>query len=323
MSKILVTARAYSLQGEEAFKYLEDRGHEIIFNPFGEFNLPEEKMITLVSDVDAIIAGEDYITEKVINSAKRLKIISKVGIGLDRIDIPAATKRGIPVTNTPDANCQSVADLAFALLLSLARRVLEANGHLRDGRWKPLIGIELWQKTIGIIGLGRIGKAVALRAKGFDMDILAYDVVQDEVFSAANKIRYVSLNDLFRESDFISIHVPGSASTKYLIGADELEEMKSCALLINTSRGGVVDEKALYKALKDGTIAGAALDVFEKEPAMGNPLLELPNVVATPHMSSYSQESLGRMCLTSAENAVKVLTGEIPGTVVNPEVTQN
>ncbi|NOZ03778.1 MAG: phosphoglycerate dehydrogenase [FCB group bacterium] len=323
MSKILVTARAYSLQGEEAFKYLKDQGHEIIFNPFGEFNLPEEKIITLVPDVDAIIAGEDYITEKVINSAGQLKIISKVGIGLDRIDIPAATKRGIPVTNTPDANCQSVADLTFALLLSLARRVLEANGYLRAGEWKPLIGTELWKKTIGIIGLGRIGRAVARRAKGFDMEILAYDVVQDEVFSAANNIRYVSLDELFKESDFISIHVPGSASTKYLIGADELEKMKSCALLINTSRGGVVDEKALIQALKNGTIAGAALDVFEKEPAMGNPLLDLPNVVATPHMSSYSRESLGRMCMTSAENAVQVLKGEIPGTVVNPEVNQN
>ena len=320
MNKVLVTARAFSMQGEEAFDYLKDHDCDVLFNPLGEFNMPEEKIIPIISDFEVIIAGEDWITARVMDTAKQLKIISKVGIGLDRMDIPAATKRNIVVTNTPNANCQSVADLTFTLLLSLARRVIEANSYLLNGEWKPLIGTELWNKTIGIIGLGRIGKAVASRARGFDMNILAYDVYQDEEFAAEHGINYVTINDLLKNADFITIHVPGSASTKYLIGADELGKMRSTALLVNTSRGGTVDEKALYKALKDGIIAGTALDVYEQEPAMGNPLLDFPNVVATPHMSSYSRESLARMCFTAAENAVKIINGEKPEAVINPEI---
>ena len=322
MYKVLVMARAFSLQGEKALQSLKDQDCEVIVNPLGEFNVSEEKIIPLVKDVDAIVAGEDWITAGVMDAAKNLKIISKVGIGLDHVDIPAATKRGIPLTNTPAANYQSVADLTFGLLLSLSRRILESNTYLLNGTWKPLIGTEMWNKTMGIIGLGRIGKAVARRARGFDMNILAYDVYQDEEFAAEHGINYVTIDELLKNSDFITIHVPGLKETKYLIGAREFDLMKSGVFIANTARGGVVDEKALYAALKNGSIGGAALDVFEKEPAMGNPLLELPNVVATPHMSSYSQESLARMCMNSAENVITIMNGGKPESLINPEIYQ-
>ncbi|NOZ75653.1 MAG: phosphoglycerate dehydrogenase [FCB group bacterium] len=323
MHKVLVLARAFSLQGEEALQYFREQGYEVIMNPLGEFNLSEEKLIPLVEDVEAIVAGEDWITVAVIHAAKNLIIISKVGIGLDRVDIPAATKRGIPVTNTPAANYQSVADLTFGLLISLARRIPESSGFLLSGTWKPLIGTELWNKTIGIIGLGRIGKAVAKRARGFDMNILAYDLYQDHEFAIENDINYVAFDELLKNADFITIHVPGLKETKYLIGAREFGLMKSSVFIVNTARGGIVDEKALYIALKNGNIRGAGLDVYEKEPAMGNPLLELPNVVATPHMSSYSRESLARMCMSAAKNVITIINGKTPESLINPEIYQH
>jgi D-3-phosphoglycerate dehydrogenase len=276
-------------------------------------------------DADAIIVRAfGSITATIMDASPRLKLIGKHGVGFDNIDIKAATERGIPVVYTPFANTDAVADHTMGLMIALAKRIAEADRALKHGAsWGlryELIGTDVAGKTLGIIGLGRIGGAVAKRAGGFGMRILAYDPYAPKERAIALGAELVDLDTLLRSSDFVSIHVPLTEETRGLVGRRELSLMKRGAFLINTSRGGIVDEEALLEALSSGHLAGAALDVLEKEPPEPeNPLIKMENVIVTPHMAAHTKETLRKMAVTVAEDVVRVLRGERPLYLVNPE----
>lgn len=289
-------------------------------------NLTYNELIKKVRGVDAILCLlNDRIDAKVIANMDKCKVISNYAVGFNNIDIEEATKRGIIVTNTPGVLTDATADLTWALILAVTRRIVEADRFVRKGKfkgWAPmlLLGSELAGKTLGIIGAGRIGTAVGLRAKGFKMKVLYFNPNKNETLEEGVGAKKVSLETLLKNSDIVTIHVPLNPKTKHLIGAKELKLMKKGAYLINTSRGEVVDEKALIKALKTGKLAGAGLDVFEHEPFVPKELIELDNVVLTPHIGSATVEARTKMAIVAAENIVKVLSGKIPANVVNPEV---
>src|SRR5829696_6859122 len=249
-----------------------------------------------------------------------LKVIANMAVGYDNIDVEAATERGVLVTNTPEVLNETTADTAFMLLLA-ARRLGEAERLLRSGGWdawgpKQLTGPDVWGKRLGVIGFGRIGQALARRARGFDMDLVYHDQYRNEDAERELGARYLELDELLRTSDFISVHTPLTPETTHLIGAEELEKMKSEGVLANTSRGPVVDEAALTEALAEGRIFAAGLDVYEEEPEVHPKLLELENVVLAPHIGSASVETRDRMAALAAENIVAVLCGEEPKTPV-------
>jgi glyoxylate reductase len=253
-------------------------------------------------------------------------VVANCGAGYDHIDVAACTRRGILVTNTPEVLTDAAADLTFALLLAVARRVLEGERHIRQGlwhrwEWSLLWGAEVHHQTLGIYGLGRIGQAVARRARGFSMQIIYHDWQhKTESLERELEARFVDRETLLHQSDFLSLHVPLTPETHHLIGAPELAQMKPTAFLINTSRGPVVDEQALVQALQNGTIAGAALDVFESEPAVHPDLLKLANVVLTPHIGTATAETRLKMATLAAQNLLDALQGRRPPNVVNPEV---
>ncbi len=277
----------------------------------------EAEMLSLVPGMDAALVSIDPLTRRVIAAANKLKVISRTGVGYDAIDVPAATERGIYVTTTPGANETAVADYTWAMLMAVARKVVENDRNVREGKWQRVIGDDPSGKTIGIVGLGTIGKKGAKRAAGFDMRILAYDVFKDEAWAAANNVTYMALDDLLAEADFVTCHVPLMEATRNLIGEAQLRRMKPSAYLINTSRGGVIDEEALYQALNEGWIKGAGLDVFSQEPAWGNPLLTLDNVLLAPHVAGNSFGAQARMIEMAFDNVINVLKGEKPLFAVN------
>lgn len=322
MYKVLVTARMFGYLSDQSFDIFRQEGFELLPNPYRGKGLSEKELLGLIGGVDGLLTGVDKVTRKVIQSADKLKVISKFGAGVDNIDVGAATERGIIVTNTPATNSDAVADMAFALIFAVARRIPYACDKVRNGQWPLMVGVEVWNKTIGIIGLGQIGKRVAMRATGFNMEILTYEKFPDQEFIRENKIKLVPLNQLLRESDFVSIHVPLTHETENLIGPDQLEMMKPTAFLINTSRGRIVDEDALYAALKSGQIAGAAFDVLKEEPPRERRLLELENMVVTPHISFMTREAITHMEKLSAQNLIDVLRGDYPPHIVNREVLQ-
>lgn len=321
MFNVLVTARVFGSYSQEPFRILANGNCRIAPNPWPGQKLKEAEILSLVDEVDGIICGEDEITARVIAAAHQLKVISKFGVGVDKIDVAAATKRKIAVCNAPGANSNSVADLAFCLLLAVARKINLADKQVRTGVWQPVVGIELWNKIIGIIGLGKIGKAVARRAKGFQMRVLAYEPYPDKDFVQREKIELLSLTALLSQADFISLHLPANPATRGLIGAKELAVTKPGAILVNTARGDIVDEAALYTALKEGRLGGAGLDVFNIEPPdTSSPLFELPNVVVSPHSGAHTVEAINKMGIIAAQNVVNVLNGILPIAILNPEV---
>ena len=251
-----------------------------------------------------------------------LKVIANMAVGYDNIDVEAATERGIVVANTPEVLNETTADTAFMLLLAAARRLGEAERLLRSGGWdawgpKQLTGPDVWGKRLGVVGFGRIGQALARRARGFDMDLVYHDKYRNEEAERELGARYLELDELLQTSDFVSIHTPLTQETTHLIGADELKRMKPEAVLVNTSRGPVVDESALAEVLAEGRIFAAGLDVYEKEPEVHPKLLELENVVLAPHIGSASIETRDKMAALAAENLTAVLRGEEPKTPVN------
>jgi D-3-phosphoglycerate dehydrogenase len=274
-------------------------------------------MLKLIKDIDGIIIGIDELSAEIIEEANKLKVISKYGTGLDNIDINMATNKKIIVTSTPTANVDAVADLAFGLILSLARRIPEADKKTKSGKWGKIIGKAVWEKTLGVIGLGKIGRQVVKRAKGFEMNILAFDTVKDKKFVQKYGIKYVNLEKLLQKSDYVSIHIPLNNDTRNMISYKELEKMKKDAFLINTSRGGIVDEEDLYDALRNNKLRGAALDVYKNEPPRESPLKELDNVIMTPHIGAYTEEAIENMSIQAAQNVVDVLEGREPQNRVN------
>lgn len=313
---------------------LPERGLDIIKERFNtdvwsNYAPPPKKLILeKVAKVDALATLlSDKIDAEVFDAAPNLKIVSQLAVGFDNIDVKEATKRGIYVTNTPGILTNTTADYAWALLMAAARRVAEADKYVRDKKWKVgwhpamLQGRDIFGATLGIIGLGRIGAAIAKRAKGFNMKILYYDVVRRPEVEEKLGIMFRELMAILKESDFITINVPLLKSTHHLINEERLKQMKKTAILINNARGPVIDEKALYKALKEGWIAGAGLDVFEQEPTPAtNPLLTLDNIVVAPHISSSSFETRSKMAEMVAENLVSFLEGKTPPNLVNKDV---
>ena len=306
--KILITPRSFASFSDKPLKMLTERDYKIKRNNTGR-PYKKEEMLKFIRDIDGIIIGIDELSAEIIEKANALKVISKYGTGLDNIDINMATNKKIVVTNTPTANVDAVADLTFGLILSLARRIPEADKKTKSGRWEKIIGKSVWKKTVGIIGLGKIGRQVVKRARGFEMNILAFDIIKDKKFAQKYGIKYVNLEKLLRKSDYISIHIPLNDATRNMISYEELEKMKKDAFLINTSRGGIVDEEALYDALKNNKLRGAALDVYTNEPLRESPLKELDNVIMTPHIGAYTEEAIENMSIQAAQNLIDVLEG--------------
>lgn len=289
--------------------------------------VPREVLLRAVPEVDGILSLlTDRIDGELMDAAPRLKVVSNFAVGFDNIDVGAATKRGIVVTNTPEVLTETVADFAFCLILAAARRLVEADGYARAGKWKTwepmlLAGQDIHRATLGLIGLGRIGSAVARRAKGFEMRVLYYDVVRREDLEKSQGIEYCAFEEVLRTADVISVHVPLMESTRHLIGREQFALMKKTAVFVNTSRGPIVDQKALTEALQNRQIFAAGIDVFEQEPvSRDDPLLKLDNVVVVPHIASASVPTRVRMATLAAENLVAVLQGKTPPNPVNPEV---
>jgi phosphoglycerate dehydrogenase-like enzyme len=302
---------------------LRKAGVETVFN-LTHGHRSEDEMIRLLKDIDAAIVGLDPFTPKVLDASPRLKVISRSGVGYDDIDVPAATERGVAVCTTPGLNHNAVAEYAFALMLQCARKLLENLLEGRSGGWGWHQGRDLAKKTLGIVGLGAIGKQVAKRARAFEMRVLAYDVARDEQFAMQHGVNYVSLETLLQESDYVSVHLFLDAKSRHMINAERLALMKTTAYVINTSRGGVIDSVALYDALKERRIAGAALDVYEKEPLEADsPLRTLDNLYISPHCSGASDDPRNAQIVMAAENALRILRKEPPLYILNPEALKH
>ena len=288
------------------------------------------RVFDLIQDKDGLLSMiTDSVDGELMDRAPRLRMIANMAVGYNNIDVKAATARGIPVSNTPGVLTDATAELAFALILAAARRIADMDRLTRRGEfrfWAPMLflGTEVTGKTLGIVGLGRIGKAVARRARGFDMRVIYHNrerMGSDE--ERELQAEYLDMKRLLRESDFVSLHVPLTEETKYLIGEKELAMMKPTAFLINTSRGPVVDEKALVKVLRERKIGGAGLDVYENEPALAPGLTELDNVTLLPHVGSGTLETRTRMASLAVENLLAGLRGDVPPNILNPEVLKN
>ena len=298
---------------------------EIEVNPYDRA-LSKEEIIKGLKGKDGLLCLlTDSIDADVINSEPKLKMISSYAVGYNNIDVKAATKRGIPVSNTPGVLTDATSDMAWALLFSVARRIVEADKFTRAGKfkgWGPMLmhGQDVTNKTLGVVGAGRIGTAFALKSKGFNMNVLYVDEKKNETLEKEINAKKVTFDEILKKSDFLSLHVPLIPSTHHLIGEKELKMMKKNAVLINTSRGPVVDEQALVFALKEKQIFGAGLDVYEHEPEITEELKKLDNVVLQPHSSSATIETRTKMAVMAAENMVEGLKGEIPTNCVNKEV---
>ena len=287
---------------------------------------PDAQLKRHAREADALLTMvTDRIDAALIASAPKVRVISNLAVGLDNIDIAAATAAGIAVSHTPGVLTEATADLAFALLMAAARSISQGDREVRAGQWLTwgpavLLGDDVWGATLGIIGWGKIGRAMGRRGLGFDMRVLHSGRSTKDVEPVAGTAR-VSMKRLLQESDFVSLHLPLTAETRHLIGAKELARMKPGAILINTARGGIVDQRALYRALKSGHLGGAGLDVTDPEPmAHDDPLLKLPNVVVTPHIASATYTTRNRMADIATENIVAVLRGQLPPFCANPQV---
>jgi D-3-phosphoglycerate dehydrogenase len=318
--KILLTTTSFQDTPGTHHDLLASKGWEII-RARGPLN--EADSLALVGDIDGYICGDDAITRKVLEKARpKLKVLSKYGIGVDKIDVKSATEFGIPVLFTPGVNHTTVAEHTFLLLLALEKHLLFHCDSTRSGGWKRQTGHEIFEKTMGIIGLGRIGKEVAIRAKAFGMKVNAYDPYADTKFVADHGITQMkTVENLIRQSDVISLHLNLTAENRHLINAKTLQLFKKDAVLLNCSRGELVDTDAIAEALKSGQLGGYGTDVLDQEPPPADhPLLKLPNAIVTPHVGSRTYESVVRQATAAVENLILAMNGEKPIAQVNPEV---
>jgi phosphoglycerate dehydrogenase-like enzyme len=297
-------------------------GYEIVFNTQGR-TYSEDQLIAALPGVVATIAGTEPYTERVFAAAPELKVVARSGVGHDAIDLAAATRHQVAIAMGFGTNHDAVADFAFSLMAAQASKLIPYHAMVVEGRWKRSAHMPLWQATAGIIGLGRIGQALARRCKGFEMRVLAYEVKPDPAIVEQLGVELVDLATLFREADYLSVHAPHLPETDKIVSRERLRSMKSTAFLVNTARGGLVDEAALADALREGWIAGAGLDVFEVEPLpAGSPLRGLPNVVMTPHCAGSNVHAIAAMAERCVDNVLAVVGGRDPGAdyVLNPEV---
>jgi D-3-phosphoglycerate dehydrogenase len=310
--RLLVTPTSYGKNDGRLKTELEAQVGEVIYNPTGK-PLTSDEVANLLPGIDGYIAGLDGIDANALQKADRLKVIARYGVGVDNVDLAAAEEKGIVVTNTPGANSVSVAELALSLILALARQIPEAVEAVHQGKWPRYAGISLEAKTVGLLGLGAIGKQLARRLSGFDCRILAYDPFADGVFARENHIELAAMEDVIAQADFVSLHLPLLPETRCLVNNDFLNRMKKGSFLINTSRGEVIDEDALLKALQSGHLRGAGLDAFTVEPPdPRNSLLSLPNVIATPHLGAQTDGATSNMGWLAMRDCLAVLKNEEP-----------
>ena len=307
--KVLITSRSFGKISDEPKKVLEDAGFEITFKGT---DFDQDEFNRSIPEYDALVIGAHPFPEEVMEKCDHLQIICKHGAGLDNIPLEKAKECGIAVCNVPGTNSNAVADLAIGLMLAVTRNIVIANNRVRNGEWKPAIGVDVCFKTLGIFGFGAIAKNVARRANGFGMKVLAYDPYVKEVPEEFKSfVTLSSIDEIIKNADIISMHLPLTDETRDMIAAKEMAAMKEGAYIINTARGGIVNEHDLYEAVKSGHIAGAALDVSEQEPmAEDNPLRTLENVIITPHIGMYSKEAIGAVSLICAQNAAAKLEGK-------------
>lgn len=316
MQQVLITSVKFARHTDAARDFLSEYGMGLIEHDYHR-QMDQATLLRLVPDVAGLIAGPERVTEQVMAVAPQLQVVCAPGVGYDHIDVEAATERGIAVCTCPGCNHHAVAEMALGMLISLARSIGRADRAMRQGQWVSARGVELWGKTLGIIGLGNIGKALALRARAMGMHVLAMDSVRDTTFANEHGISYVPLTTLLREADAVSLHCPLTTRTRGLINARTLGLMKPTAYLINTARGALVEQAALVAALRAGRLAGAGLDVFETEPLHDNPFVEFDNVVLTPHCAGGTHEAVDASLEVALQNVVAVLNGHRPISRVN------
>ena len=316
-AKLIVTPTSFGKHDPSLKSFLESRVEKVVYNPTGK-PLKSGELADLIADADGYIAGLDEIDAAAISCAKKLKVISRYGVGLDNVDLEAAARQNIIVTFTPGANASAVADLAVVFMLLLCRPVCQAMELTRQGEWPRMSGFSLENKTVGLYGFGSVAKQVAKKLGGFGCRLIAYDVCLDNEYAKEFKVAFVDCDTLIKESDFLSLHVPAVKETRNIVNAEFLEKMKDGSFLINTARGELVDEIALAEAIKSGKLAGAALDAFQTEPPQkSNPLLNLPQVITTPHMGAHSEDATNRMGWMAVEDCLAVLKGDAPAYPVN------
>jgi D-3-phosphoglycerate dehydrogenase len=310
--RLLVTPTSYGRNDSRLKTELEAQVGEVIYNPTGK-PLTSAEVAKLLPGIDGYIAGLDGIDASALKSADRLKVIARYGVGVDSVDLEVAREKGIVVTNTPGANSVSVAELALGLMLALARQIPEAVEAVRQGKFPRYSGISLEGKTVGILGLGAIGKQLARRLAGFDCKILAFDPFADTTFAKDNHVELTSMDEVIGQADFVSLHLPLLPETKGMVNESFLNKMKKGSYLINTSRGEAIDEDALLKALQSGHLKGAGLDAFPVEPPdPKNPLLALPQVIATPHLGAQTDGATSNMGWLAMKDCLAVLRNEKP-----------
>ncbi len=317
---ILVTSTSFGRNAPSLIEELEAAVGRVTYNTLGR-PLTSADLVDIIGEHDGYIAGLDEINAEVIaaGAAGRLKVIARYGVGIDRVDLKAAAEHGIPVTNTPGANSSSVAELTIALLLALVRHIPQAVAQTRRGEWPRFKGIAIEGKTVGLLGLGAIGRGVALRAAGFTDHIIGFDPFVSEQQAAEMGVTLLSHNEVVERADFLSLHLPVLDSTRGMVNADLLGRMKPGSYLINTARGELIDEAALLDVLTSGHLAGAALDAFiEEPPPADHPLLALPNVIATPHTGAHTDQATNTMGRMALDDCLAVLRGDAPSWPVTP-----
>jgi phosphoglycerate dehydrogenase-like enzyme len=322
MSKVLVAIPRRHEAMDAGLGRLQAAGCELVLNPHGRTLRPDELSAMLAGCFASIAGGERY-DEAVFAAAPELKVVARMGVGYDAVDVAAATRHGVAVAMGFGTNHEAVADLAFALMAALGNRLFAYHQEVMEQRWGGHFHPAMWRSTVGILGLGRIGRALARRCRGFEMRVLAYDTVADPAYAEAAGIELVGLEELFQEADFVSVHAPHDPGSDKIVNAERLALMKPSAFVINTARGGLVDEAALYEALQSGRIAGAGLDVFAVEPLPAeSPLRNLPNVILTPHCAGGSISAVGLMTERCVDNVLAVKERRSPGDqyLLNPEV---
>ena len=303
--KVFISTTSFSQFSKKPIELLESEGLAVNLNDKGR-KLSESEIAETSMAYDCIIAGTEPYTKKVLNQLPNLKIISRLGVGMDNIDLDDATKKGIKIYKTKTTPAPAVAELTLGLMLDVVRKITVHHQNLISGIWQKQMGNLLKGKTLGIIGLGTIGKTLVKLVKGFNFNILAFDLFYDNKFAEEHKVNYCDIDTLLSQSDIVSIHLNLTADTKGIMNKERLNKMKLESILINTSRGGIIDEEALYKALKEKNILGAGLDVFNEEPYSGL-LTELDNVVLTPHIGAYAKELRVKMEIEAVENLIKGL----------------
>ena len=315
--RILVTANSYGKFTTALKTDLEQQVKQVIYNKTGK-PLSSHQVAEMLPRMDGYIAGLDQIDRQALAAADNLKIIARYGVGIDKVDLAAAKEKGIIVSNTPGANSASVAELALTMILMLARQIPTAVQAIKNGGWPRLPGLSLEGKTIGIIGLGAIGKHLARRLAAFGCELIAYDPFADELFAQNHDVSLVPIDQLISNADFVSLHVPVLPETLGMVNDEFIQSMKKDSFLINTSRGELVDENALLKGLKSGHIRGAGLDAFTQEPPdVRNPLLSMPQVICTPHLGAQTDGATNNMGRMALEECLRVLRGEKPLYQVN------